>query len=70
MWERSFVAVSVLVGGSIDDAMAALPEGTESRPGLADLGRKLRDPRRAVRAQALALVAQEVTVALGAVTLR
>lgn len=68
MWERSFVAVSVLLGGSVEDAMSALPVGSEAR--IAELVAKLRDSRRAVRAQGLAVVAQEVAVALGEVTLR
>jgi hypothetical protein len=68
VWERSFVAVSVLMGASIEDAVAALPEGSGAR--VADLAGKLRDPRRAVRAQALAVVAQEVALAIGEVTLR
>jgi hypothetical protein len=68
VWERSFVAVSVLVGASIEEAVAALPEGAEPR--IADLASKLRDTRRAVRAQGLAVVAQEVAVAIGEVTLR
>lgn len=68
MWERSFVAVSVLMGASIDDAAAALPDGGEMRAG--ELPHKLRDPRRAVRAQGLAVVAQEVALAISEVTLR
>ena len=70
VWERSFVAVSVLLGASVDDATAALPEGSEGRPAVAELTQKLRDPRRAVRAQGLAVVAQEVAVAIGEVTWR
>lgn len=68
MWERSFVAVSVLVGGTVEDALLALPEGCEAR--IAELATKLRDTRRAVRAQGLAVVAQEVALAIGEVTLR
>ena len=68
MWERSFVAVSVLLGGSVQDALAALPIGSEAR--VAELASKLKDSRRTVRAQSLATVAQEVAVALGEVTLR
>jgi len=68
VWERSFVAVSVLVGGSIEDAIAALPVGSEAR--IADVASKLKDSRRTVRAQGLAVVAQEVAVAIGEVTLR
>jgi hypothetical protein len=68
VWERSFVAVSVLVGGSVQDAIAALPVGSEAR--IAELASKLNDSRRTVRAQGLAVVAQEVAVAIGEVTLR
>ncbi len=68
MWESSFVAVSVLVGGSIDDALASLPAG--SRPGVAELVAKLRDPKRTVRAQGLAVVAQDVFADLTEMTLR
>ena len=68
MWERSFVAVSVLVGGTMDDAIAALPDGSEGR--VAELAGKLRDAKRAVRAQGLAVVAQEVAMAIGEGTLR
>ncbi len=68
MWERSFVAVSVLLGGSVDDAVAALPVGSAGR--VAELAGKLKDSRRPVRAQALAVVAQEVAIAIGEVALR
>jgi hypothetical protein len=68
VWERSFVAVSVLIGGAVDDAMLALPAGSEVR--VADIASKLRDTRRSVRAQGLAVVVQEVALALGEVTLR
>ena len=69
MWERSFVAVSVLVGGSVEDALATLPGGSEARIGE-QVASKLKDSRRSVRAQGLALVAQEVALAIGEVTLR
>jgi hypothetical protein len=68
VWERSFVAASVLIGESIDDVLTALPEGSEAR--TAEIVARLRDPRRAVRAQGLAVVAQEIAVALAEVTLR
>ena len=76
MWERSFVAVSVLLdpsdaGGALEQAIATLPDGAEAqRPLVAELAIRLRDPRRAVRAQALATVAQEVVLAVSEVTLR
>jgi hypothetical protein len=65
VWENAFVAVSVLVGATLDDALASL-EGAADQA-LVD---KLRDPRRTVRAQALAKVGQEVAMAVEAVTLR
>jgi len=68
VWERSFVAVSVLVGGSMEDAVAALPDDARYR--VAELETKLKDARRVVRAQGLAVVAQEVAMAIGEVTLR
>ena len=68
MWERSFVAVSVLLGASIEEVTAALPESAELRAG--DVVAKIRDSRRAVRAQGLAVVAQEVAIAIGEMTLR
>lgn len=68
MWERSFVAVSVLLGGSLEDALASLPAGASTR--LAELSVKLRDGRRPVRANGLAVVAQEVAMAIGELTLR
>ena len=68
MWERSFVAVSVLVGGSMEEALAALPEGGGLR--VAELETRLRDARRPVRAQGLAIVAQEIAIAIGEMTLR
>ena len=73
MWERSFVAVSVLIETShatVDDALAMLPPGSEAREGVSELARALRDPRRAARAQGLAVIAQEVAMAIATVTLR
>jgi hypothetical protein len=68
VWENTFVAVSVLVGGVVDDAEAALePEGAAR---AADMLGKLRDPRKLARAQALAAAAQDVARAIGEVTLR
>jgi hypothetical protein len=68
VWERSFVAVSVLVGGSMEEALAALPEG--ARPRMAELAATLRSSRRPVRAQGLAVVAHEIAMAIFEVTLR
>jgi hypothetical protein len=68
VWERSFVAVSMLVGGSLEDALEALP--SDARPLVAELEAKLRDGRRPVRATGLAVVAHEVALAIGEVTLQ
>jgi len=60
--------MTILAGGTYDDAIAALPPDADAL--LGDLPTKLRDPRRATRAQALATVAHEITVAVDEVTLR
>lgn len=70
MWEKSFVGVSMLLGASYDDARAMVTPDALSAAALDALGEKARDPRRAVRAQALATVAQEIVVAIDEVTLR
>ncbi len=62
MWEKSFVAVSVLAGTSFEDALATLPDGADPR--ISDLTSQLRDERKNVRAAALARVAHEVVVAI------
>lgn len=66
MWERSFVGVSVLLGAAAEDATGLLAVATPP----SDLDARLRDGRRAVRAQALAVVAQEIAVELTEMTLR
>ena len=66
MWERSFVGVSVLLGATAEDATSSLFEA----PSPSQLDTRLRDSRRAVRAQALAVVAQEIAVALAEMTLQ
>lgn len=68
MWERSFVAMTVLAGGTTDEAIAAL--GEEGAHGAADVLAKLRDSKRQVRAATLAAVARDVIVAIDKVTLR
>ena len=68
MWEKSFVAMTVLVGGTTDEAIAAL--GDEGVKRAADVLAKVRDPKRTTRAKALAETAKDVVVALEQVTLR
>lgn len=68
MWERSFVAMTVLAGGTTDEAIAAL--GEEGSQRAADVLAKLRDPKRPVRAATLADVAKDVVIAIDQVTLR
>lgn len=67
MWERSFLAMSLLVGSTADEAIAALPDDAEAR--TADVTRALRDPSRAVRAQAIAAGAQDIARAIEEVAL-
>ena len=68
MWERSFVAMTVLAGGSADDAELAL--GAEGAARAAGLLARLRDQSRATRAAALADVAKDVVIAIDEVALR
>ena len=68
MWERSFVAMTVLAGGTTDEAIAALGEQGAQRAG--DVLVKLRDPKRPVRAAMLADVAKDVVIAIDQVNLR
>ena len=68
VWEKSFVAVSVLLGSSFDEALEVLPDGAGNRIG--DLAPKLRDARRGVRAAALAQAAQEIVFAVEETSLR
>lgn len=68
MWERSFVAMTVLAGGSVDDAAALLADDGAAR--AADVLARLRDPRRPIRAAALADVAKDVALAIDEVALR
>lgn len=68
MWEESFVAVSVLLGRSVEDAIDELSSDGQAR--VAGLVLALGDPRRAARAAALARVSQRVAFALDEATLR
>lgn len=68
MWERSFIAASVLTGGTADEAAAMLEPEAAAR--AADLLAALGHPQRAVRARALAVVGQEIARAIDEVTLR
>ncbi len=68
MWEPSFVAVRVLLGDSIDEAIADLP--VERRPRVAALAAHVRDSHRSVRARGLADVVQEIAIAIRAAALR
>lgn len=68
MWHRSFVAMTVLTGGTADDAARSL--GGEAAARASDLLARLGDPRRAVRAAAIADAAKDVALAIDEVTLR
>jgi hypothetical protein len=59
-WETSFVAMSIALGGTVDDAKAALGEaGTVEASALL---LALRDPSRANRAKALATAITAITL--------
>lgn len=68
MWEKSFVAMTVLAGGTTDEAIAALGESGSQRAG--EVLAKLRDPKRPVRAAMLAEVAKDIIVDIDKVTIR
>jgi hypothetical protein len=68
MWEPSFAAMTVLAGGTADEAVAALGDERSRRAETVVAG--LRDPKRAVRAATLAEVAKNVVIAIDEVTLR
>lgn len=73
MWERSFVAMTVLgpegMRGTVDDALAGLASerlgsGAEANAALDALVARLRAPSRATRAAALADVGREIALAI------
>ena len=68
MWERSFVAMTVLAGGSLDDAAFALGEEGVARAG--EIVVRLQHPQRASRAAALAEAGKDIAVAIDEVALR
>ncbi len=61
MWEPSFVAMAVLLGTPAEEAAALLDP--PRRDAAADLLQRLTDPRREVRARALALEIARVAAA-------
>jgi hypothetical protein len=72
MFDRAFVATTVALGGTLDEALTALgkedeaPETMRMVPagGLSDLVAGLRAPTRPARAQTLALAIHEVLAAV------
>jgi hypothetical protein len=58
----------VLAGGTLDEALEALPDG--ARATAAELVRALEDPKRSVRARALAAGAEEILRAVDETGLR
>ncbi len=69
MWRKSFVATSVAIGTSVDDALAALEGSSPERAYLDDLTRGLRASSRTTRAQALAGALGETMLAVDRMTL-
>lgn len=72
MWKRSFVATSVALGDSVEDALEALGHAGRSPADarLDDLAERLRAPHRAARASALAAAIGEVVVKIDEAKLR
>lgn len=68
MWRKSFVATSVAIGTSVDDALAAL-KGSTPEHALDDLTRGLRASSRTTRAQTLAGAIGETMLAVDRMTL-
>jgi hypothetical protein len=68
MWQRSFVAMTVLCGGTVDDALEALSP-TPHSSNVEPLVTKLRASSRATRATALAEALREIVLAVEGVTL-
>jgi len=78
--ERAFVATFVALGGTVDEAMAVLPEQTPEtmrmpdaplpHDPLAELLAGLRAPARATRAAALATALREIVIATEELALR
>lgn len=65
-WETSFTAMTIAIGGTVDDAIGALDP---SRRGVA-LADALRAPQRAARAHALATAVRDIVIALDEGALR
>lgn len=82
MWKKSFVATSVALGATVDDAVAALesaPRGHERPsasgaalldPGARELVEQLRSAQRLTRAGALAKAVHDVVLVLDRWALR
>jgi hypothetical protein len=66
MWKRSFIATTVALGGSVDDALAAMDTPDAQASDLVD---RLKTAQRATRAAAVGAAALEITKAIAEVTL-
>jgi hypothetical protein len=66
MWKRSFVATTIAIGGTTEDALGALDHVSETEP----LVTELQAPHRAARAAALAKAIRDIVFALDERTLR
>jgi len=70
MWRRSFVATAVALGGTVDEALAAIVLAEAPDAAVNDLVTRLRAPTRPQRATALAEAVRDVVVAIDRTTLR
>jgi hypothetical protein len=66
-WEKSFYAMTVALGGTVDDAARAL--GLQNG-GEHPIAEALRAPQRATRAHALASAVRDIVIALDEGALR
>ncbi len=70
MWERSFIATSVALGASVDDALEAIGGEAAAGASVHALLAGLRAPDRPARAGTLAGAIRDIVIAIDGATLR
>lgn len=68
-WQSAYLAVSVALGDSVDDALSSLPPGELLAAESAALAAALRSPSRDARVRTLARAVSEVALAVEAMVL-
>lgn len=69
-WKRSFVATTVALGGTVDEALDYLADDAQSDASTTQLVAGLRGTQRAGRAAALATAVRDIVFAVDTVSLR